>query len=360
VRSSEVSSALDRSLVIRLVVPSKHDSRVPLALLADKLHAAQRALLSVGSALRGGGRRGSWKSEVLQACELFFVKSSPGSLQIETEVALPIAFDLEGYDLGLQALTRLSATLEATNRRDTGTLRDLYPDYGARSRVAKSILPMLPEEGGDYEVEIAAAGEPVRLEPELRSFLNLLDRDTEREGPEEAVRTLTGLLFRIEVATGERQLGLIVQNRQVSCYYAPEYEQVVREFVPGSLVEVEGRATLDDRGGVIRIEEILDARAIQLVPLFWQRVIYGNRLFRLKRPIQVAVDFQDGLWLHEFEPLGIVAYAPTRAESLDAFRADFTACWDEIAQEEDANLTRDAVALKGRLLDIVDHEEALS
>jgi hypothetical protein len=77
----------------------------------------------------------------------------------------------------------------------------------------------------------------------------------------------------------------------------------------------------------------------------------------LRQPVDITVEVRDGLWIHECAPLGIVAYAPTRAESLNAFRLDFAVCWDSVAQESDENLTEDARDLKRALLDLVEHVE---
>jgi len=174
------------------------------------------------------------------------------------------------------------------------------------------------------------------------------------------VQTLTGLLYLIEVATAQRHLGLIVSNRHISCYYSPEYEESVRELIPGSLVEIEGRATLDEQGEVRQIDEILNVRPVQLVPLNWRKVIHGNRRFVLRQQIQIRVNYDDGLWVHEYEPLGIISYASSRSESLEAFREDFAACWDLIAQEDDENLTTDAKEFKEKLLSLVDKVETFS
>jgi hypothetical protein len=178
--------------------------------------------------------------------------------------------------------------------------------------------------------------------------------------PDKGVQTLTGMLYLIEVATAQRHLGLMVNHRRIPCYYAHEYEEVVRELIPGSFVEVEGRATLDERGEVQQIEEIFDVRPVQLVSLYWNKVIHGNRCFYLRNKIQIRVDFRDGLWIHEYEPLEILSYAASRAESLNAFRMDFAACWDLVAQEDDMNLTTDAQKLKRKLLSLIEKVENLS
>jgi len=80
---------------------------------------------------------------------------------------------------------------------------------------------------------------------------------------------------------------------------------------------------------------------------------YGDQRFQLREPIEVLVDFRDGLWIHQSKDLSILAYAPTRRASLMSFCMDFAALWEHIAKEEDANLTEDAETLKRKFHQIV-------
>lgn len=349
-----------RTVTLQLAGPLAQEGKVPISLLAEKLNALQRALFNIGSSLRGGGRRGTWKTEVLQACQLLFVETRRHSLEIVAEVAPSPALSPPELDLGSRALDRLSDTLQAVTAHDSTLVYNLYPDFGQRVRVIKSFLPLLPEEGSDYDVLVSADATTFQMDSRSRPFFTRLVREEGPDTPEEAVRTLTGRLFRIEVETGQRQLGLKVNNRQIRCFYPEDLEDIARDLVPGSLVEVEGRATLDERGEVAQIEQVFDARTIQLIPLYWQRVIYSHRCFRLRRPIQIRVDFHESLWIHEYEPLGILAYAPTRSESLEMFRLDFVAAWDAVAHEDDTNLTEDARTLKRALQDLVEHEDGVA
>ena len=100
-----------------------------------------------------------------------------------------------------------------------------------------------------------------------------------------------------------------------------------------------------------------DARTIQLIPLYWQRIVYGNRYFRLRQPLQIRSDFANNLWIYEHEPLGILAFAPTRSEALEALRMDFVSAWDAVAMEADDRLTPDALRLKQLLTELVEREE---
>ena len=344
--------------VLVLKIEGLSAGQIPLWLLADKLHAAQRLLLNIGSAIRGGGRRGAWRTEVLQGCTLVFTETRPGSLEVISRLSQPpsglIHSDL---DLGVEALARTGLTLKAIKEKDRGTLQQYFPDFGHRARILKSALPLIPEQDAQYDIAVSTSTADVRLGTALRDYVVELAREESTEFIQEEVRTLTGKLYLIEVATGQRQLGLIVNNRQIHCFYNQEFEDVIRELIPGSLVEVEGRATLDESGQVQRIEEILDVVPVQLIPLYWNNLLYHNRRFHLRQPIQITPVFHEGVWVHEYEPLKIFAFGHSRHESLHAFKMEFSACWDQLAQEEDNNLTEDAQDLKRLLLSLVQNVE---
>src|SRR5258708_11396835 len=80
---------------------------------------------------------------------------------------------------------------------------------------------------------------------------------------------------------------------------------------------------------------------------------FGNRRFLLLEPIEVRVDYEDGVWTHEAPALAIHAYAETRADSLNSFCMDFADRWDNIAREDDRKLTGDARQVKRNLHRIV-------
>jgi hypothetical protein len=344
---------------LRLYLTGPLTERLPVNLLAEKLQAAQRALFNIATSITGGGRKGPWRAEVLAACQLHFVSAAKGSLDLLAEIS-DIQHLAERYAagaLGEQSLNTFEKTSTAIVSKDEDRIRQLFPDTSHRSRVLKSFMSLLPEDEADYELEVSTAGKSIRFTSEYRDFVAHISRD--EETPEDAVRTITGKLFRIEVSTGARQLGLLVNNRQVVCYYPASMEDSLRELIPGSLVEIEGRASFSADEQIDRIEEVFDARPLQLAPLFWKRIAVGDRLFFLNTPMNIDVDFRDGVWVHEFSPLGILAFAPTRKESLEAFRAEFASAWDFIASEPDDKLTSDAVRLKNALKRIVERTEAV-
>lgn len=348
-----------RQLRLRIVRADAAQQRVKIGLLAEKLRAAQTFLYDVASGIAGGGRRGPYKSEVLEACTLFFVSSKTSSLSVLAEIPPAAQPSLPGLnDLGLKSLHQSSDALEAMRAGDAARLSELYPDHGQRIRLLRSATALWPEEEGDYDIEFESAVSSISLRPESRRQVVVLAREEPIGVPEEQVCAITGRLYLIEVETGERQLGLIVDGRRLRCLYTPDFEILVRELIPSSLVEVEGRATVDAQGAVVQIEEIYDARAVSLAPLSLNRIQHDERRFLLKRPIEVIAGFRQGVWTLEHEPLGLLGYGRSRADAFDGFKMEFAACWDVIACEDDSNLTGDARDLKALMKSVVDKVES--
>jgi hypothetical protein len=79
----------------------------------------------------------------------------------------------------------------------------------------------------------------------------------------------------------------------------------------------------------------------------------SDQRFRLAEPIDVQESWDGGIWFRRYDPLGILAYGRSPEEAAGAFCEEFTCCWEEIACEEDDNLTADAQDLKRKLRDLV-------
>ncbi len=91
-----------------------------------------------------------------------------------------------------------------------------------------------------------------------------------------------------------------------------------------------------------------------------EAILFENRVFHLRKPFKLHFQFDDGLCVCGFEPLGILAHGETVQEAFDAFQAEFAACWDGIAQRDDRHLTDDAQSLKKQFLKLVATIQLLS
>ena len=353
--NKKINEPTEGQLLINISGPLASEGRVPFSVLVKKLGAIQRSLFNIGTATVGGGRKGAWRSQVTQACELQFVAANKGSLQIVSEVPAKIMLPPDVSDLGLSTLEKFSESLEAISKNDGNKLKQLYPDFSQRIRVLKSFTPLLPEEDSDYDLEIGTTTSKVKLESKFREYIEFFSKEQDSVA-ENAFRTLTGTLFRIQVGVGELEIGVLVNNRQVKCFYSKDYEDIIRELVPGSLVEVSGNATLDSRGDIDAIQDITDVQSLSLTPLHWKRVQLDDRKFELNDSIQIKTDFHDGLWILDYEPLKIYAYSSSRAEAIRNFKNEFISIWDYIVSDDDDGLTLDAQTLKKSMKKLVKSE----
>jgi hypothetical protein len=80
----------------------------------------------------------------------------------------------------------------------------------------------------------------------------------------------------------------------------------------------------------------------------------GGQVFRLRRPIDVHVSLEDGLWINQSNDLSILAAGPSKAAALRSFCDDFAVLWEQIGSAADDDLTPDAVKVKQAFHGIVE------
>jgi hypothetical protein len=356
---TELVSSEERIVRLKFDGPSVQDGRVPLLTLADKLLHLQKTLFNIAaSTFPKPGRRGNWSSKVQRACELRFLDIKRSSLEIVSELPPAEEFETDGLDLGVGSLRILRNVLASISEKNYDRVVGIFPDSGTRARIMKSVIGLLPNEDDDYTIMIgmnsSQAGWVLRAED--REFVNAATVEVVDEADEESIRTITGKLFRIEVDTAERHVALEVSGRRIKCRYPDYLEQTISQFVAGSLVEVKGKATFDSGGNVQEIKEIIEVDEIELRPVAMKRVKENGRSLILKDAISVSLDYRNGVWVYEYDPLGILAYASTRRLALRNLREEFFFLWDDLRTSADGDLTLDAQELKKRVTDLIQED----
>lgn len=76
---------------------------------------------------------------------------------------------------------------------------------------------------------------------------------------------------------------------------------------------------------------------------------YKDKVFPLSEKLNCTVDFEDGFYTIENEDLNILVWAESRQEAEDAFYFSFYALYDNYYNEDDSNLSEEAVILKNKL-----------
>lgn len=89
-----------------------------------------------------------------------------------------------------------------------------------------------------------------------------------------------------------------------------------------------------------------------------KRLEHNGRIFSLKEPLLVDVEFTDGLWVYHNLTLNLWGSGESRTGALSDLQDSFAFLWREIAEERDEKLDARALEIKRLLLDLVDTESA--
>ncbi|MCC6579613.1 MAG: hypothetical protein IT440_04170 [Phycisphaeraceae bacterium] len=327
---------------------------VPLTVVAAKLQALQQAMFHAAAAASGhsGGRRGLWFNRFRSAAELTFASSQHSELVIEAELAADPLLH-EDFNIGQQAVDLLFDVAVAVDRDNFSnlTLNRYDRDY-----MVRALEGLMPNSGDQYAVKLENCRPkkhpPVMFTAEtrrrLKSYAAIEDQSFNAE---EA--TIVGELIKIHVDAGEDKITVRWQQRNIDCFYGDALRDQIANLIAGSVVEVTGFATLNDRGQVDQIHQVVNVEHVSMEPLRIGRFEHGGRVCNLATPISVNIEYADGLWVYNHSGLNLWGYAERRENALTNLHADFLDLFTQIAEEDPNNLDGVAQQLRERLRTLV-------
>ena len=123
-------------------------------------------------------------------------------------------------------------------------------------------------------------------------------------------------------------------------------------FFPSSTLEISGGYAANMTLGFVDIPASRSSTTFVSVA-YLSKLTAKGRDFLFRSPQTCIHHYSDEVWSHEIPALGIRGHGATEKESLANLARDLEACWLDIAQANDDELTRDARDLKARLLSAV-------
>ena len=75
--------------------------------------------------------------------------------------------------------------------------------------------------------------------------------------------------------------------------------------------------------------------------------------YALAQPLEVTVEYQDGLWVYHNAELNLWGSGERREEAVKDLNSSFSCLWHELAEEEDSALDAEALRVKRLLLALV-------
>ncbi|CAI4030033.1 hypothetical protein DNFV4_00457 [Nitrospira tepida] len=329
---------------------------VPIAILASKLQALQNLLFHAAAAVARdpSARRGLWYNKYREVVELSFVNAHHSDLVIEVETPVPGPTLLPEEDVAQKSIDLIfefGRTIQIqSSETEQSSLR-----RSDRTYLLRAFDALLPGTLDDYLVELenwSPARHPrLVFSAETRQAVrHLLERDAMPTTAEQA--TVIGELVKIYFDTGPEKITIRQRGVEIDCYYSESLRDEVANLLPGSYVEATGLGTVDHEGRVTRLDTVLGIETVSMEPLRLTRFEHSGRRFEIRKPIQVQVEYVDGLWVYRNETLNLWGYGERRDEALRDLHANFAYLWQEFAEENDEVLDEKALGLKRRLLEL--------
>jgi hypothetical protein len=142
---------------------------------------------------------------------------------------------------------------------------------------------------------------------------------------------------------------------EIPCYFNDVMREEVVNLRPGSIVEVTGRPILDQEGQLEQIDAITAMGTVSMEPLPFVRFEHEGRLYRLREPLLVSVEYTDGVWIYSNESINLSGHGQQRADAVRELNETFDYLWRELALEKDEVLDERAQLIKRRLLSLVEN-----
>lgn len=329
---------------------------VPIGILASKLLALQNLLFHAAAAVAHdpSARRGLWYNKYREIVELSFVNAHHSDLVIEVETPAPGPTLLPEQDVARQSIDLIFEFGQAIQRQ-TSADEESNIRRSDRTYLLRAFDALLPGALDDYLVELEN-GAPAKhrslvFSGETRQAVRrLLEQDALPTTAEQA--TVVGELVKIYFDTGPEKITIRQRGVEIDCFYSESLRDEVANLLPGSYVEATGLGTVDHEGRVTRLDTVLGLEIVSMEPLRLTRFEHSGTRFELRKPIQVQVEYVDGLWMYRNEALNLWGCGERREEALRDLHANFAYLWKEFAEERDEVLDEKALALKLRLLEL--------
>jgi hypothetical protein len=327
--------------------------RVPLTVVAAKLQALQTLLFHAAAALSNDStsRRGQWFNKYRDVAELSFTSARHSDLVIEAELSPdPVLGD--AFDIGKQAVD-LIFTFGASLAG--GKIPDGKISKDDRRYLLRAFEGLMPNTTDQYQVVLENGNAPAHprltFTPETRKLVRRLAAPASPGFLDEA--TLVGELIKIHLDSGEDKITVRSGSRELDCFYPDSFRDEVANLLAGSVIEVTGRATLDDRGEIKKLSDVTDVDTVSLDPLHINRFEHAGRCYPLFAPITVNVDYKDGLWVYSNEALSLWGYAERREDALRDLHESFDYIYREFGEVDDSQLSSKSQLLKHALRRLV-------
>lgn len=226
--------------------------------------------------------------------------------------------------------------------------------------LAQSALPPIDS---NYYVDILM-GTRMGNSRKLQGNLKILEKDTQSSFdniPNFSI--LCGYLQKIDFKSSSFELSYPPTKRTFKCYYRrDEIIDKILEFAAedkDNLLQVSGDLTIGENEEPRELSNISNVCLIDVSPIVISEFEKDNKRFKFNKQIQLLPHIDDTKQLYQLEypDLGLDISVFTRSELEDEIKEQISLLWYEYAEEDDKNLTNDAISLKNKILSMMEVED---
>lgn len=331
--------------------------RVPLTVVAAKLQALQTLLFHAAATFSDDNtaRRGQWFNKYREVAELSFASAHHSDLVIEAELAPSMVLS-EEFDRGVHAVDLLFTFGAILQNGKLPDVSDSILSRDDRRYLVRAFEGLMPNATDNYQVTLSNGNSSkhprLTFTSESRKVVRRLVAPVMPNYLDEA--TIVGELIKIHLDAGEDKITVRSGAREIDCFYPDSFRDQIANLLAGSIVEVTGLGTVDDRGEIRKLSDVIDVDTVSLDPLRVNRFEHAGRRYPLKAPLVLQVDYKDGLWVYHNEALNLWGYAERREDAIRDLNETFDYLYREIAEADEVTLDGAAQRIRSHLLELVD------
>lgn len=178
-----------------------------------------------------------------------------------------------------------------------------------------------------------------RLQPEIEGHMGII----------------TGRLKSINFDERKLVIQYPITKKDLDCFYNEEIEDMLIDN-RRQLIQITGNVSLNDDDTPKDISDVINIQEVDLSSISLDLICGGGVTLRFKNTLHInpTLDETEQLYKASLQELDIDVYEYTRADLESAVSEQILFLWNEYAKESDDKLTKDAILLKNKLLELIE------
>jgi hypothetical protein len=321
--------------LLRITGPATDDHTVPVEVLLHTLDGLQQAVYVLAAAKEGQVVRERFRvsPDFRRQYQLLLGVAQPGSYALPLHVrSEQLSFSAAGRsEEGV--LSQLYYLLQAVQAGSLDELRAVVADSRLRDRALRLMRTLLPKPGDPW-----AIGFTVQHHPEVvvtPKAARTVEAWVSQDDADDTIMTVTGQLIRIDFDQFKVAIRYAPRCRELECVYFPDIEDTIVEN-RREPIQVTGRCTLDADGHPVRLTDVTRIEPIDLSPMTFDLVEFGDRSLRLDPSLTIVptLDDSEQLYVISDDELGLHLCAQTREQLAEELAEHLVFSWDTNAAED--------------------------